>query len=951
MGLLEREEELSRVVRATAAVAAADGHAVLIEGPSGVGKTALLSASIDHARTRGFDVVSARGGELEGDLPLGVVRQLFERRIQGASSRQRAEMLDGAAGLVAPVFSQPAVGVDGGAVVHALYWLTTNLARDRPLVVAIDDCHWADAASLRYAAYLTRRLEGVPVLVLLCARTDEPAPTGSILSRFVTGPEIVRVQPRPLTNDAVGRVLELVLGRAPDAGFAAACRRATGGIPFLVNELAKELRSTGMPPSWEAGQSVAAVGPRTVGDAMMLKLARLHPAATRLASAIAVLGEHAHLPHVGRLGGARPEESLAALDALVAGGIIAAGAPLAFVHPILRSAIYDGMPRGERSRLHAAAAELLASEGRDIGAVAAHLLATEPSGEAGVADLLREAAAQARGRGAVESAVSFLARALREKPPRDDRARLLYELATAENMLRRVDCITHFEEARRLFRDPAASARCALQIGSVLIWTGRADDAYAMLAAGVREAAGADEQLSLQLKTAFVNHGLFDPDQTTEVDSVLEDIRTASVCGHGPPETPLVLGMVDVMRGNRVSSAVDMVERGLGGGRYLAERGAGDDGLVAAVVAFAFADELARADALLDAMADDAQRRGLVSAFLVTTGLRQCVLWRSGDVAGTEDALRSCLALAHEHELVLPLVFVLYYGVDALLERDGLQDIAALALQLELPPGQARTVNAAWLAEVRARLLLARGDREGALAALATCERIYSAVRFQPSVSAWRSLLARACLPDDQARAVSLAEAELAEAIRVGQPRATGIALRTLGLMMGGTSGLEHLREAEDVLRRSTARLEHARALVELGAALRRANARREARGPLRAGLDLALRCGATRLAERTQTELAASGARPRRLMLTGRHSLTPTELRIANMAAGRMSNPQIAQTLFVTTKTVENQLSRIYKKLAISSRTELPQALLAPDHRSAHEELSPERDPAVPVT
>jgi DNA-binding CsgD family transcriptional regulator len=933
--LLEREKELDQLARATAAAAAADGRAVLIEGPAGAGKTALLSAAIDRARTRGFEVVSARGGELEGDLPLGVVRQLFERRIRTASSRQRAEMLDGAAQLVAPVFAQAAGSrVDGGAVVHALYWLTTNLARDRPLVVAIDDCHWADPASVRYAAYLVRRLEGMPVLVLLCARTDEPAPDGTILSRLLTDPLIVRVQPSPLTDHAVARVLEGVVGRVPDVGFAAPCRRATGGIPFLVNELATELRSTGMPPTWEAGQFVVDVGPRTVGDAMMLKLARLHPAAAKLASAIAVLGEHADLPRVAQLGGVRPEESLGALDALITGGIVVAGQPLAFVHPILRSAIYNGMPPGERWRLHGRAAELLTSEGHDLGAVAAHLLATEPSGEQGVADVLREAAAQARARGAIESAVSFLARALREEPVRDIMAELLYELATAENMLRRVDCVGHFEEARHLFRDPARRGRCALHIANVLIWTGRADDAYAMLAAGVRDAAGADEQLSTKLKTAFVNHGVFDPNRISEVNSVLDDIRGASVRGHVPPETLLVLGMVDVMRGDRISSAVDMVERGLDNGRYLTERGPADDGLTAALVALAFADELERAEAVLEAMADDAQRRGLASAFLVTTGLRQCVLWRRGDVAGTEDALRRCLALAQEHELALPLVFVLYYGADALLERDGLDDIAALALTLELPPEQVRTVNAAWLAEVRARLLLARGDREAALAALAICEPIYTAVRFQPSVSPWRSLLARACLSDDRTRAMSLAEAELADAMRVGRPRAIGIALRTLGLIKGGTPGLQRLRESEAVLRGSTARLEHARALVDLGAALRRANARAEARGPLRTGLDIAVRCGATRLAARAQTELAASGARPRRLMLTGRDSLTPTELRIATMAAARMSNPQIAQALFVTTKTVENQLSRIYKKLAISSRTELPQALHHHDHR-----------------
>ena len=161
-------------------------------------------------------------------------------------------------------------------------------------------------------------------------------------------------------------------------------------------------------------------------------------------------------------------------------------------------------------------------------------------------------------------------------------------------------------------------------------------------------------------------------------------------------------------------------------------------------------------------------------------------------------------------------------------------------------------------------------------------------------------------------------------------PRAIGIAHRTLGLVEGGKQGLGLLEEAVRVLDSSPARLEHARALVELGAARRRAGERAAAREPLREGLDLANRCGATRLEERALAELAATGARPRRAMLTGRDALTATEQRIAQMAAEGMSNPEVAQALFVTRKTVENHLGRIYPKLGINSREQLGAALEA---------------------
>jgi DNA-binding CsgD family transcriptional regulator len=170
---------------------------------------------------------------------------------------------------------------------------------------------------------------------------------------------------------------------------------------------------------------------------------------------------------------------------------------------------------------------------------------------------------------------------------------------------------------------------------------------------------------------------------------------------------------------------------------------------------------------------------------------------------------------------------------------------------------------------------------------------------------------------------------EAADRARVwGAPQSIGVALRALGLIEGGPSGEKLLREAVEVLSESQSRLEYARALVELGAALRRGNKRSDSREYLRQGLELAHKLGASALEERAQTELAATGARPRRLMLSGVESLTPSERRVAEMAADNMTNKDIAQALFVTPKTVEVHLSSVYRKLEISSRAQLPAAL-----------------------
>ena len=196
----------------------------------------------------------------------------------------------------------------------------------------------------------------------------------------------------------------------------------------------------------------------------------------------------------------------------------------------------------------------------------------------------------------------------------------------------------------------------------------------------------------------------------------------------------------------------------------------------------------------------------------------------------------------------------------------------------------------------------------------------------------WRSWAAEGLrLLDRNEEARALADEELALARRWGDPHAIGASLRVLGLVEGGEAGIGLLREAVELLAGSQARLEHAHALVDLGAALRRANQRTEARERLREGVDLARRVGAFGLAERANEEIAATGARPRKVLQTGLDALTASERRVAQLAADGMSNKEIAQTLFVTIKTVEVHLSHAYRKLEISSRAQLDKALLTP--------------------
>jgi DNA-binding CsgD family transcriptional regulator len=196
----------------------------------------------------------------------------------------------------------------------------------------------------------------------------------------------------------------------------------------------------------------------------------------------------------------------------------------------------------------------------------------------------------------------------------------------------------------------------------------------------------------------------------------------------------------------------------------------------------------------------------------------------------------------------------------------------------------------------------------------------------------WRSSAAESLARlGDRNRATALADEEVELARGWGAQRAIGVALRAAGMIRNGAHGIELLRQAAEILESSPAPLEHARALCELGAALRRAGHRSEARQKLRSALDLAHRLGGTTVANRARDELTIAGARPRRAATRGRDALTPSELRTAQLAAAGRTNREIAESLFVTLRTVETHLTSSYAKLGITSRRQLAARLDAP--------------------
>jgi DNA-binding NarL/FixJ family response regulator len=348
---------------------------------------------------------------------------------------------------------------------------------------------------------------------------------------------------------------------------------------------------------------------------------------------------------------------------------------------------------------------------------------------------------------------------------------------------------------------------------------------------------------------------------------------------------------------------------------------------VTALMYAEFNDEL---DHFFDVVMEASRKRGELVTLSNLLCFRGLSLAQRGDLEGAIQDLRESDELVSYLPSQQGAIYYRSYLADVLTNRGEVDEADESLAQLGLPEEVAQSGHMIFFLGARGWVRYARRDFAGAAAdweRLGTCMEAFE--MYNPAVVAWRSHLALALLGlERRDEALELARTEVEAARAWGAPRPIGVALRVRGMAEGGKEGIETLRESLAVLRGSAAQLERARTLVELGAALRRSNSRAEARELLKEGVDFAVRCGSQPLVEQAEAELAATGARPRRLLLSGVESLTASEKRVAKFAAEGLSNKDIAQALFVTTKTVEVHLGNVYRKLGIGSRTELPQAL-----------------------
>jgi DNA-binding SARP family transcriptional activator len=836
--LVEREDELRAIEAALDRVAAGEGAIVLFEGPAGIGKTRLLDELRARAAERDTRVLAARAGLLEREFAFGVVRQLLEEAAEPS-------LLEGPAAAAAPVLSESGSTEGTFPILNGLFRLVERLALDRPLVLCTDDLQWSDPASLRFIAYLARRIANLPVLLGATIRTGEPDADEALLGDLAQEPIALALNPRPLTNEATAELLRTRLDGEPDEAFTVACHEVTAGNPLLLRQLTSALATEGITPDAEAAEAVRAVGPRAVARTVLLRLSRLPAPANAVARAVAVLGEQPELPAVAAL--ARADEAMAAqaIQSLARAEILRADESLGFVHPLIRDAVYGELTAPERALEHERAAHLLAELGASPERVAAQLLLTSPRCDPWVVTQLRQAAQEALRRGAPDAAMRLLERAQAEPPPPEQQAALAFELGGSAAYLRGPAGVEPLQRAYAGLTDPAERARAAIRLSHLLLFVRSPAEGVELARQAAAELPdGFDDQRAGLRAVRLVGaaFGAVDPAEFRALDDVRRGPR-----GTGPGARALtaMTALAVALTCEPAAEASELAREAFSAGLDALEMSAP---MALGSAALALGDPAEGLDAI-GRYAEYARRQGEILSSIgadLWGGITQ--VW-----AGNLTAAMDLLERAYESERLwgtkLDAVMAYSAAFTALAQLERGDPLGAVAETLHRIRAEDPRPDGArfWLASA-GELALAEGRAEEAVRISEQLEPTRPAAT-HPVWAPWRSLRARAlAMLGETEQAQQLAARDLELARRIGADWVIGRGLRILA-ETEGPDRLQTAREAVAYLTRTSARLELAKAHAALASAYQAAGSAQDAAREWGDAAELARECGATGLA------------------------------------------------------------------------------------------------------
>jgi DNA-binding CsgD family transcriptional regulator len=715
-----------------------------------------------------------------------------------------------------------------------------------------------------------------------------------------------------------------------DSGFAAECHRVTGGNPLLLRALIADLRTAGTAHGMASIDVVGRLGAEHVGGLVLPRIHRLGDSAVRVARATAVLGEATELRDAAAVAQLSLSVASEARDQLVRDDVLRRGARLAFVHPLVREAVYSELALGERSRFHRLASCHLHQTGARAEDVARHLLSVEPAGDDWVFERLRTGATSAVQAGAPEAAIAMLQRALREPAPPDARCDALQDIASAGARIGHPDTARWAHEAVAAADSPLQLGRATLRMGQVLRLLGDLALAQSLSVKTLAEIAAVDSDLAVHNEACALMSATHRPSGRPAVDiRRLHWVDNPPVgSGIGVRAMRAYIAWEMLQQNCPAARALELFDSVIDGCDWLAMAGP-ESWAFWLVAVLGFAGRPAQWLAWAGRAMDAARRVGSVVGFEVASYHRALANLMLGNVLEAEADALGALEIGDQYSWGLVRSYRCAAAIRALTERSDLDTAESLARQLDvgLSGSELSWFDLPYL-EFKGRLELARGRPRSALNSFLALRDALPAEWTSSAFVAWRPGAALAYNALGETRvALALAEQEVQLADAFGAAHLRGIALRTRGLIRGRDAGIADVKHALELLEAAGAWLDHGWALHALGSLQRRQRRNVEAREPLRGAIDYASRSGAELLRQRAMDELRAAGARPRRARLTGVEALTARELRIAQLAARGHSNTEIAQLLFITYKTVDTHLAHVYQKLRVT-RSGLADAL-----------------------
>ncbi|MFG2581351.1 helix-turn-helix transcriptional regulator [Streptomyces malaysiensis] len=926
--LFEWENHLSALGEMLRGATQGRGRLALVSGAVASGKSTLLNQFAEQAIENGALLLEATGSRAERDLPFGILRKIFDNAAMPADVRSEAiALLDGNA--------SESTATGRMQVMSQISSVLLRMVDERTLVVLVDDVHCGDDQSLQFLLHLARRVRQAKVLIVL---TESPRLRQEQLTfhaELLRQPNCVRMRLHMLTEGGVAQALSATLSATVAARLAPECHRITGGNPLLLRALLEDWRTVG-----DHGEAQQRPAPgEAFAHAVLGALHRGEPDVLGIARGIAVLGDACSPRLLGQLLDLSVNTVQQGIQDLHQCAVLEHNA---FRHDVARTAVLDATPAAERRTLHARAARLLHTDGASALDVARQLVSARQDAERWTVPILREAAEFALVEEELEFALRCLEHAHHACGPGPERTALKARLVSVAWRIGPAAAEGHLPELTEAAERGRLAPRDVAPITSYLAWSGRLDaaaDAVAALArtAGPAGAGGTDAAMAAAVSASAQWLTMLSPPLRERLPTVGAGSTTAT----GAPRDLADLAhahaaatMAAALTEGQADRAVTEAERVLQ--RYHVSDSTLQP-LVVALLALVLAGRLDLALSWCERLLGECSARRVPTWQALLTAVRAEIALRQGDLQ----------VAAHQARTAMSRISVQGWGVglglllSTLIQAEtgmGHYDEAMALLEQPLPEDLFETLPGLFYLRARGRCHLATGRYHAALGDFTAAGELMEAWRMDmPLLSPWRLDAADAWLAlGDPGRARALAEEQLRRG--AGDARLRGALLVVLARTDELKRRVPRLKEAVEILEGGDDRIQLAVALGELGRAYRSLGDFNRGRVFVRKAWHVAKTCGADPLCRELMPRHAESGefaaaaavqqqgqgAEPQRDV----EALTEAEVRIAVLAAHGNTNREIASKLFVTVSTVEQHLTRIYRKLNVKRRRDLPAKL-----------------------